>query len=219
MPRIKAVCIFSFRRLHLSKLVADLYTNCLKRYLVCGWLHRSQHKFKNMHSSWNSFSQFFRNLTKSKLIKQAWSCKPMCHNQYSVILESKVKLDGTYMKMSRYENSLLPYSLHYTVKLSEWRLKDTKVSLISFLCLFTETITPERKSFFFQNYMTNIVKIDEICEELWRHHQNGNFTFLNFFLRYEACIKDKKLDDKEQNIDTNFFYFYVLKELSRKIFS
>ena len=67
--------------------------------------------------------------------------------------------------------------------------------------------------------MTNIVKIDEICEELWRHHQNGNFTFLNFFLRYEACIKDKKLDDKEQNIDTNFFYFYVLKELSRKIFS
>ena len=68
--------------------------------------------------------------------------------------------------MSRYENSLLPYALHYTVKLSEWRLKDTKVSLISFLCLFTETITPERKSFFFQNYMTNIVKIDEICEEL-----------------------------------------------------
>ena len=50
--------------------------------------------------------------------------------------------------MSKYENSLFPYSSHSTVNLPEWRLEDTDVTLISFLRLFTETITPERKSFF-----------------------------------------------------------------------
>ena len=52
------------------------------------------------------------------------------------------------MKMSKYENSLFPYSLQITINLPEWKLKDTNVTLISFLRLFTETITPERKSFF-----------------------------------------------------------------------
>ena len=56
--------------------------------------------------------------------------------------------------------------------------------------LFTETITPERKSFFFQNYMTSVIK----------------------------DIKDKELHDKEQKIYRNLFYFYILKELSPKIF-
>ena len=41
---------------------------------------------------------------------------------------------------------------------------DTNVTLMSFLRLLTETITPERKVFF-QNYMANVVKIDEIREE------------------------------------------------------
>ena len=67
--------------------------------------------------------------------------------------------------MSNYENSLFPYSLQITVNLLEWKLNDANVTLVSFLRLFTETITPERKSFF-QNYMTNIVKIDKICEKL-----------------------------------------------------
>ena len=69
------------------------------------------------------------------------------------------------MKMSNYENSLFPYSLQITVNLLEWKLNDANVTLVNFLRLFTETITPERKSFF-QNYMTNIVKIDKICEKL-----------------------------------------------------
>ena len=50
--------------------------------------------------------------------------------------------------MSKYENSLFRYSLHSTVNFPEWKLKDTNVTLISFLRLFTETITPERKSSF-----------------------------------------------------------------------
>ena len=52
------------------------------------------------------------------------------------------------MKMLKHENSLFPYSLRSTVNLPEWRLDDADVTLISFLRLFTQTITPERKSFF-----------------------------------------------------------------------
>ena len=50
--------------------------------------------------------------------------------------------------MAKYENSVLLYSVHSTVILPAWRPKDTNVTLISFLRLFTETITPERKRFF-----------------------------------------------------------------------
>ena len=50
--------------------------------------------------------------------------------------------------MSRYENSLSPYSVHSTLNLLAWRPKDTNITLMSFLHLFTETITPERKLFF-----------------------------------------------------------------------
>ena len=71
--------------------------------------------------------------------------------------------------MSKYENTVFPYSVHSTVNLPAWRPKDTNVTLISFLRLFTETITPERKVFF-QNYMANVGKIDEIREELSTSH-------------------------------------------------
>ena len=42
---------------------------------------------------------------------------------------------------------------------------------------------------------------------------------MNSKLKYEPRIKDKELHDKEQKIYTNFFYFYILKELSPKISS
>ena len=71
--------------------------------------------------------------------------------------------------MSKYENSVFPYSVHSTVNLPAWRQKDTNVTLMSFLHLFTETITPERKSFF-QYSMTNVVKVDEMREELSTYH-------------------------------------------------
>ena len=50
--------------------------------------------------------------------------------------------------MSKYENSVFPYSVQSTVNLPAWRTKDANVTLISFLRLFTEKITPERKGFF-----------------------------------------------------------------------
>ena len=71
--------------------------------------------------------------------------------------------------MSKYENSVFPYSVHSTVNLPTWRRKDKNVTLTSFLRLLTETITHERKGLF-QNYMTNVVKIDEILEELSTSH-------------------------------------------------
>ena len=46
--------------------------------------------------------------------------------------------------MSKYENSVFAYSVHSTVNLLAWSPKDTNVNLMSFLRLFTETISPER---------------------------------------------------------------------------
>ena len=50
--------------------------------------------------------------------------------------------------MPKYENSVFPYSLHSTVNLPEWKPRDTNDTLMSFLRLCTEIITPQRKSFF-----------------------------------------------------------------------
>ena len=67
--------------------------------------------------------------------------------------------------------------------------------------------------------MTNVVKIDKIREELSqyprlrRHRKNWNLSFGNFLLKNEPRIKDKV-----QNIYTNSFYFYILKELSKHFF-
>ena len=81
--------------------------------------------------------------------------------------------------MSKYENSFFPYSLHSSVNLSEWRLKDTNVTLLSLpVCSLRQLLLKEKACF--QNYMTNIVKIDKTCEDLWC---NRNFSFFNFLLR------------------------------------
>ena len=72
------------------------------------------------------------------------------------------------MKMSQYENSVFPYSLHTTENLPVWRPKETNVTLMSFLRLCTETITPERESFF--SKLTRVVKINEIHEEFSTSH-------------------------------------------------
>ena len=61
-------------------------------------------------------------------------------------------------KSQNYENSMFPYTLHSTVNFSTWKAKD-KCYFNVFFRLFTETITDERKKFFFQNYMKNVLKI------------------------------------------------------------
>ena len=60
--------------------------------------------------------------------------------------------------MSNYENSVF-HILYILLLIIQHGGRKTNVTLMSFLRLFTETITPERKSLFFQNYMRNVVKI------------------------------------------------------------
>ena len=50
--------------------------------------------------------------------------------------------------MSKYENSVFPYYLHSNVNLPAWTPKDKDVTLMSFLRLFTETVTHEINFFF-----------------------------------------------------------------------
>ena len=94
-------------------------------------------------------------------------------------------------------------------------------------CLFSvysmRQLLPKEK-LFFQNYMTNVVKIDKIREELFqdpilrRHCKNWNLSSGNFLLKNGPRIKDEEHHDKEQNIYTNSFHFYVLKKLSKHFF-
>ena len=67
--------------------------------------------------------------------------------------------------MSKYKNIVFIFCVHSTVDLPAWRPKDANVTLMYFPRVFTETITPERKNFF-QNFMINVFKIDEIRKEL-----------------------------------------------------
>ena len=51
--------------------------------------------------------------------------------------------------MPKYENSLFPYSVNSTVNVPTWWSKHTNVTLMSFLRLFTKTVTPVKKKFVF----------------------------------------------------------------------
>ena len=50
-------------------------------------------------------------------------------------------------------------------------------------------------------------------------NQNMNFSFCYLLLKYGPRIKDKEFYDKEQKINRNLFYIYLLKELSPRTFS
>ena len=65
----------------------------------------------------------------------------------------------------------------------------------------------QKKKIFFQN------NID------MNLNQNMNFSFCHLLLKYEPRIKDKEFYDKEQKINRNLFYIYLLKELSPRTFS
>ena len=77
--------------------LVNAYRKCLKQYLICPWLYRSQHdKFKKHGFELKLlFSVFSKLVTKSKLIKQVWSCKPIWYCKYSVNpwIQSKLRLN------------------------------------------------------------------------------------------------------------------------------
>lgn len=68
-----------------------------------------------------------------KIDKAGVKLQTYVHYKYFLIFESKVKVDKTYMKTSKYQNSVFPYCVHSTVNLPTWRPKDTNVSE----CLFS----------------------------------------------------------------------------------
>ena len=51
---------------------------------------------------------------------------------------------------------------------------------------------------------------------LWRNHQNINFSYCYFLLKYEPRINDSELLDKEQNRHRIFFYIYFCLKLFHK---
>ena len=69
--------------------------------------------------------------------------------------------------MSKYENSVFPYSVHSTVNYSTLGRKTYYFRPL--LRRFTETSPPKRKVFF-QNYMKNVAKTDEFREVLSTSH-------------------------------------------------
>ena len=60
-----------------------------------------------------------------------------------------------------YENSVFPYSAHSAVNLPAERSKDTNVTFMSFLRLFTETINTEWKVF--------LSELHDKCCQKWRN--------------------------------------------------
>ena len=64
--------------------------------------------------------------------------------------------------MLKYEDSVIPYLVHSTLNLRRWRRKDANLSWMSYLCLFTETVAPERKVLFSKLHD----KINEIRDKL-----------------------------------------------------
>ena len=126
------------------------------------------------------------------------------------------KIRQTCMKMSKYENSLFPYSFLSTVNLPEWRHK----------CYFT-IFSP---SIYWDNYCRKKRLFSKLHDKYCLNWRNlgGIVTKSEFFFSWLlvkinlfnlVLIKTKDFHDKEQKIYTNFFYFYILKEFSRKMFS
>ena len=134
-----------------------------------------------------------------------------------LILGSKVKLDETYMKMLKYEKDVL-HILHILLKTfvnRGWRYK-------CYFNVFSPSIdwdnySRKKRFFFFKTtwQMSKLTKsVRRNCQHpiLWCNHQNWNLSFRNFLLKYEPCIKDEELHDKQKKNKHN----YVLKELALK---
>ena len=104
----------------------NVYRSCLKQYLICGWLYRSQHDNFQKHQFELKlfFSIFLRVITKSNLIKQVWSCKPMRHCKYSGNPWIHSKTRRNVYKNIKLWKWCAPIFLHSTVHFPAWRTKD-----------------------------------------------------------------------------------------------
>ena len=133
------------------------------------------------------------------------------------------ELVETYMKMSKHKKQRASVFCTFYCKHSCMETERHK-------CYFNVFSSPihwdhyYRKKFFFKvtwQMLSKLTKSVRNCQHpiLWRNYQNRNLSFCNFLLKYEPRVKDTEPCDKEQKIYTNFFYFYVLKEVLPKLFS
>ena len=170
----------------------------------------SKHLFK-LKLFFSLFSKLNQTKIKKARVKlQAYVTPQILCNPW---IQSKIQRIR-FVKMSKYENSVFPYSVHSTVNLSAWRPRDTNVILMSFFRLFTETINPERNFFFFKMTWQMLLKLTKSvrnCQHpiLRRNHQNWNWSFRNFLVKYEPRIKDKELHDEKQKIYTIFLFLFL----------
>ena len=136
--------------------------------------------------------------------------------EYSAVLESIAKFEQTYIKISKYGNSVFPYSLHSPANLPAWRPKDRNVALMSFLRLFTETITPQRKSFFSKLH-------DKYCQNWQNSWRIVNTTFSDVITKIGTFLFVTSVWNMNLiSVIRNFIIRNkkeLLKELSPKIFS
>ena len=78
-------------------------------------------------------------------------------------------------------NIVFPYSVHSAVNLPAWRLKETNITLMPFLRLFADTITPERKGLF--------SKLFHKCCQSWRHPWGTiNIPFCDVITQIGTCF-------------------------------
>ena len=85
------------------------------------------------------------------------------------------------MKISKYENSMFPYSLHSTVNLSAWRLRDTSVTLMSFSVYPLIQLLPKEKGFFSKSR-------DKYFQNQRNPYRIVNFPFCDVITKIRTCI-------------------------------
>ena len=132
------------------------------------------------------------------------------------------------MKMSKYENNVFPHSCTFYCKPSCTDVESHKCYFNIFSPYIQSSsihiltiIIPER-NLFFQNYMTNVVKTDKLREELSTSYfvmQSPKLELiLRNFLLNMSLVSRKRNFMVRSNKYAHFFYFYVLRKLSRKLF-
>ena len=133
-------------------------------------------------------------ITKSKLIKQVWSFKPMWHCKYPVNpwIQNKIR-QNVYENVKLWKSRVFIF-LHSTVNLSAWRPKDKCYFKFSSPSIDWDSYSRKKKLFFKRTWkmLSKFKKFVRNCQHpiLWRNHQNMNFSFCYFLLKYEPRIKN-----------------------------
>ena len=136
-----------------------------------------------------------------------WSCKPMNPKPW---IQSKI-WRNVYenVKIWKYRVSIF---CTFCCKPSSMRAQRRKCYFNVFSpSIHWDNYSQKKKKIFFKiswQMLSKLTKSVRNCQHpiLWCNHRNWNLSSRNFLLKYEPCIKDKQLRDKEQKMYTNLFY-------------